>query len=157
MYAVADPALSNEGDDDLAAAGRADLVASDGAAALSLAADTAFDDRTVGHLGTSDARTDLLADGDLDARYGAAGPGNVVLAGTLTGVTGSTTPSRPWSRWVSAPTRPRRAPRRPRASPTGFDTVAARLRRRLAPLHPRAARRAEQRRRITDAYWASVS
>jgi glucoamylase len=86
--AVADPALSNDGDDDRAVVGGSDLVASDGSAALSLVADTGFDDRTVGHLGTSDARTDLLADGDLDARYGAAGPGNVVLAGRLTGVTG---------------------------------------------------------------------
>ncbi|WP_433555921.1 glycoside hydrolase family 15 protein [Pseudonocardia xinjiangensis] len=88
VHAVADPALSNEGDDDRAALGESDLVASDGAAALSLAADTGFDDRTVGHLGTSDARTDLLADGDLDARHAAAGPGNVVLAGRLAGITG---------------------------------------------------------------------
>jgi glucoamylase len=88
VYAVADPGLSNEGDDDRAAVEGRNVVAWDGDSAVSLSADVGLDDQTVGFLGTSDARTDLLADGDLDHTYLAAGAGNVVLAARLAGVTG---------------------------------------------------------------------
>ena len=89
VHGVADPNLTNGGDDDRAiVAGGGDLVAWDGATAMSLAADTGFDDATVGHAGTSDGGTDLVADGRLDARYREAGPGNVVLTARLAGVTG---------------------------------------------------------------------
>lgn len=88
VYAVADPGLSNEGDDDSAAVTGRDLVAQDAESAMSLSADVGLDEPTVGFLGTSDARTDLLADGDLDHTYETAEAGNVVLAARLAGVTG---------------------------------------------------------------------
>jgi len=88
VYAVADPALSNEGDDDQAAVSGRNVVAWDGESATSLSADVGLDDPTVGFHGTSDARTDLLADGVLDHTYERADAGNVLLAARLAGVTG---------------------------------------------------------------------
>jgi glucoamylase len=88
VYAVADPGLSNGGNDDTAAVVGADLVASDGAAAMALASDGPLADPSVGYAGSSDGRTDLLADGKLGATYPEAGPGNVVLSARLDGVTG---------------------------------------------------------------------
>jgi glucoamylase len=156
VYAVADPALSNEGDDDRAAADGAGLVASDGAAALSLAADTGFDDRTVGHLGTSDARTDLLADGDLDARYSAAVPGNVVLAGRLTGVTGLGDAQQAVVALGFGADAGAASAAASESLADGFDTVAAAYadgwHRYIGELHDVPDSAAG----ITDVYWASV-
>jgi glucoamylase len=88
VFAVADPALSNSGNDDTAAVVGADLVASDGSAAMALSASVPLADPSVGYAGTSDGRTDLLADGKIGATYTEAGPGNVVLSARLDGVTG---------------------------------------------------------------------
>ncbi|WP_214407604.1 glycoside hydrolase family 15 protein [Pseudonocardia lacus] len=88
VYAIADPGLSNGGDDDRAAVVGPDLVASDDRAALALSADVPLAEPSAGYLGTSDARTDLLADGVLNATFTEAGPGNVVLGARLDGVTG---------------------------------------------------------------------
>ncbi len=88
VHAVADPGLSNGGNDDRAAVVGSGVVAWDDRAAVALSADVALAEPTVGYLGTSDARTDLLADGVLDATHAEAGPGNVVLAARLDGVTG---------------------------------------------------------------------
>jgi glucoamylase len=156
VFAVADPALSNEGDDDRAAVGESDLVASDGTAALSLAAGTGFDDRTVGHLGTSDARTDLLTDGDLDARYGTAGPGNVVLAGRLTGVTGLGDAQQAVVALGFGADAAAASAEATGSLADGFDTVAAAYadgwHRYIHQLHDPPGSAAG----ITDAYWASV-
>jgi glucoamylase len=89
VYAVADPSLGNGGDDDNAVVGSGgDLIAWDGTSAMALAADSGFDETTVGYLGTSDGGADLVADGRLDGRYDRATPGNVTLTGRLAGVTG---------------------------------------------------------------------
>lgn len=89
VFAVADPALSNSGADDRATVTGGNLLAWDDRAGLALASDGGLADGTVGYLGTSDARTDLLADGYLDDTYAEAErAGNVVVAGRLDGVTG---------------------------------------------------------------------
>ncbi|WP_219414317.1 glycoside hydrolase family 15 protein [Pseudonocardia nigra] len=88
VHAIVDPALSNSGDDDRAAADGRALTAWDEAAALAVTADTGLAEATAGFLGTSDPRTDLLADGRLDATYAEAATGNVVLGARLAGVTG---------------------------------------------------------------------
>jgi glucoamylase len=82
VYALYDPALSREGNDDTGFSGAA-LVASDAKAASALIADHGFGATSTGYLGTSDGRTDL-ADHRLDWRYPKAGPGNVVQTGELT-------------------------------------------------------------------------
>src|SRR4051812_32616102 len=88
VYAVADPGLSNGGNDDTAAVVGPDLVASDGGAAMALSSDGPLADPSVGYAGSSDGRTDLLADGKQGTTYTEAGPGNVVLSARLDGVTG---------------------------------------------------------------------
>jgi glucoamylase len=81
VYALYDPALSREGNDDTGSSGDA-LVASDARAASALVAGRGFGATSTGYLGTSDGRTDL-ADHRMDWRYGQAGPGNVVQTGEL--------------------------------------------------------------------------
>ncbi len=88
VYAVADPNLTNEGDDDHAAVRRGDVVAWDESSAMSLRSDRPLVNGSVGFLGTSDLRTDLAADGDQDATWTQADAGNVVLGARLAGVTG---------------------------------------------------------------------
>jgi glucoamylase len=81
VYALYDPALSREGNDDTASSGEA-LVSSDAAAASALVAGRGFGATSTGYLGVSDGRTDL-ADHRMDWRYAKAGPGNVVQTGEL--------------------------------------------------------------------------
>jgi glucoamylase len=81
VYAVYDPALSREGNDDTGSSGDA-LVSSDSAAASALVAGRGFAATSTGYLGTSDGWTDL-ADHRMDWRYAKAGPGNVVQIGEL--------------------------------------------------------------------------
>jgi glucoamylase len=81
VYALYDPQLSREGNDDTGASGGA-LVASDAVAATALVAGRGFGATSTGYLGTSDGRTDL-ADHRMDWHYGKAGPGNVVQTGEL--------------------------------------------------------------------------
>jgi len=79
LYAVYDPALTDNGNDDTGATLGDALVARDGTSASVLAARPAFGATSSGYAGTSDGWTDLRADGRLDARYArAADPGNVV-------------------------------------------------------------------------------
>ena len=81
LYALADPALSNGGDDDSSrSAGRA-LVARDAKAASALVASPAFTRTSSGYLGTSDGWTDLRSDFRMDWAYGSAPNGNVVQTG----------------------------------------------------------------------------
>ncbi|HEX6361241.1 glycoside hydrolase family 15 protein [Actinophytocola sp.] len=81
VYALYDPALSREGNDDTARSGDA-LIASDAAASSALVAGHGFGATSSGYLGTSDGWTDL-ADHRMDWRYPKAGPGNVVQTGEL--------------------------------------------------------------------------
>ncbi|HEX5619942.1 MAG TPA: glycoside hydrolase family 15 protein [Solirubrobacteraceae bacterium] len=87
LYVLADPALSNTGDDDR---GRG-LAAFDATNASALRATPRFTRRSVGYMGASDGWTDLQADHRMDWRYATAtAPGNVVqtAATALTGLRG---------------------------------------------------------------------
>src|SRR6266496_2398662 len=81
VYALYDPALSREGNDDTGESGDA-LVSSDAHAASALVAGNGFSATSTGYLGVSDGRTDL-ADHRMDWHYAKAGPGNVVQTGEL--------------------------------------------------------------------------
>lgn len=72
LYALYDPALTNDGSDDTGATvGRA-LTAGDGHTASALRAAPAFAATSSGYAGTSDGWTDLSADGRMDWQYAAA-------------------------------------------------------------------------------------
>ncbi len=81
LYALADPALSNNGDDDSGASAGSALVASDADAASALVAEPAFTRTSSGYLGTSDGWQDLRSDFRMDWAYDAAPKGNVVQTG----------------------------------------------------------------------------
>jgi glucoamylase len=81
LYALGDPALSNNGNDDSGStAGRA-LLAHDASAGEALIAKPRFKRTSVGYLGTSDGWTDLRSDFRMDGRYSSAPNGNVVQTG----------------------------------------------------------------------------
>jgi glucoamylase len=91
LYLLHDPALSMTGNNDTGRTVGEALVASDGTSASAVATMPALTDTTSGYLGSaSDPWTDLAADHDLDGRYDASTPGNVVQAGRvpLTGLPG---------------------------------------------------------------------
>ncbi|GIJ47619.1 glucan 1,4-alpha-glucosidase [Virgisporangium aliadipatigenens] len=79
LYALYDPSLNDNGNDDTGSTVDGALVARDGTGASYLAARPSFGATSSGYAGTSDGWTDLRADGRLDTRYArAADPGNVV-------------------------------------------------------------------------------
>ncbi|WP_130491890.1 glycoside hydrolase family 15 protein [Motilibacter rhizosphaerae] len=83
VFAVADPALGDDGDDDSARVGGGSLTAYDSSSALALEASGGFSARTAGYAGTrSDGALDL-ADGRLDSAYATAGKGDVAVTGRL--------------------------------------------------------------------------
>ena len=80
LFVVADPAPGNDGDDDLGFSRPSALVAFDDTVASAVRSTPRLRRTTSGYAGTaSDPRADL-EDGDLDAAYDAATPGNVVQA-----------------------------------------------------------------------------
>ena len=81
LYALADPALSNGGDDDTGRSTGSALVARDAKAASALVASPAFRRTSSGYLGTSDGWTDLRSDFRMDWAYDSAPSGNVVQTG----------------------------------------------------------------------------
>jgi glucoamylase len=79
LYALYDPSLTDNGNDDTGYTVGQALVARDGTSASVLAGRPSFGATASGYAGTSDGWTDLRADGRLDARHArAADPGNVV-------------------------------------------------------------------------------
>src|SRR3954465_11017165 len=87
LYVLADPALSNTGDDDLGKG----MPAWDAKGASAIAADPALTRASSGYMGASDGWTDLRDDHRMDWTYArAAEPGNVVQTGatSLTGLRG---------------------------------------------------------------------
>jgi glucoamylase len=88
LYVLADPALSNTGDDDRGARRGAALVAWDATNASALAASPALRTGSSGYMGASDGWTDLRDDHRLDWSYDASTAGNVVHVAetSLTGV-----------------------------------------------------------------------
>src|SRR3954468_11011265 len=91
LYALYDPSLSGNGDDDSGSVAGSALVASDAKAASALVAAPAFTKTSNGYLGASDGWSDLSADDSMDFNYTSAPNGNVVQTGRLelTGKTGS--------------------------------------------------------------------
>ena len=92
LYALYDPSLFNDGNNDTATSKGGQLLASDGKAASALIAAPKFEQGSSGYLGTSDGWTDLKDDYTMDWDYGSAStPGNVVQTArtTLTGLPGS--------------------------------------------------------------------
>jgi glucoamylase len=91
LYVLADPALSNTGDDDRGERRGDALVAFDAANASAVRTAPALTRTSSGYLGTSDGWTDLRGDHRMDWAYAsAAEPGNVAQAGetALTGLRG---------------------------------------------------------------------
>jgi glucoamylase len=91
LYALYDPSLSGNGDDDSGATAGSALVASDAKAGSALVAAPAFTKTSSGYLGTSDGWSDLRSDRAMDWNYNSAPNGNVVQTGRLelTGKRGS--------------------------------------------------------------------
>ena len=91
LYALYDPSLSGNGDDDSGSTAGTALVASDAKAASALVAAPAFTKTSNGYLGASDGWSDLHADDAMDWNYTSAPDGNVVQTGRLelTGKAGS--------------------------------------------------------------------
>jgi glucoamylase len=81
LYALADPALSNNGNDDSGTATRRALLAHDASAGEALIAKPRFKRTSVGYLGTSDGWSDLRTDFRMDHAYTSAPAGNVVQTG----------------------------------------------------------------------------
>lgn len=89
LYALYDPALTNNGMDDRARSLGRGLSATDGEVASHLLAVPGLGSRANGLAGTaSDPWRDLKEDHDLDRRRATAGPGNVVQLARIRGVTG---------------------------------------------------------------------
>ncbi len=91
LYALYDPSLSGNGDDDSGSTAGTALIASDAKAASALVAAPAFTKTSNGYLGSSDGWSDLRADDTMDWNYASAPAGNVVQTGRLelTGKAGS--------------------------------------------------------------------
>lgn len=90
LYAVHDPALANSDMDDSGRTKGRVLVATDGAerVASALVSRPRFDRTSTALLGRGDGWTELDADHPLSRPHRLAGPGNVVQAGRVTGVSG---------------------------------------------------------------------
>jgi glucoamylase len=90
LYAVHDPALANSGMDDRGRTTRTALVATDAKerVASALVSRPGLGRSSTGLLGRDDGWTDLEDDQRLDDGRRAAGPGNVVQTGRVSGVTG---------------------------------------------------------------------
>src|SRR3954451_2633570 len=74
VYALLDPSLSNDGNDDTGATRGRALVARDGKAASALVGSPRFRATSSGYLGSSDGWTDLKDDFRLDSRFDAPTP-----------------------------------------------------------------------------------
>jgi glucoamylase len=93
LYVLADPALSNTGDDDRGARRGDALVAYDATNASAVAASPALRAGSSGYLGASDGWTDLRDDHRLDWSYDATTAGNVVQVAE-TALSGVAAPAR---------------------------------------------------------------
>src|SRR3954447_26143649 len=81
LYALYDPALSNNGDDDRGSTRGKTLLAHDGSSASAMLAAPAFRRTSNGYLGTSDGWQDLRSDHRMNWHYRSARKGNVVQTG----------------------------------------------------------------------------
>ncbi len=84
LYLLHDIALSMTGNDDTGVSGPGrSLLSSDGTNASAVVTRPGLRRTSSGYLGTSDGWTDLASDHDLDGRYDATEPGNVVQTGRI--------------------------------------------------------------------------
>src|SRR4051794_34731298 len=81
LYALYDPALSNNGDDDTGTTAGKTLLAHDASAAGAMLAAPAFRRTSNGYLGSSDGWQDLRSDHRMNWHYRSAPGGNVVQTG----------------------------------------------------------------------------
>src|SRR3954467_3226254 len=81
LYALYDPALSNNGDDDTGTTAGKTLLAHDASAASAMVAAPAFRRTSNGYLGTSDGWQDLRSDHRMNWHYRSVPNGNVVQTG----------------------------------------------------------------------------
>ncbi len=90
VYVLADPALSNNGDDDTGTCANSALVATDSSSAAALIAQPGFTRASCGYKDTSDGWTDLSGHRRMAWDYASAPDGNVVQTGRteLTGLRG---------------------------------------------------------------------
>src|SRR5215203_1300960 len=91
LYALYDPSLNNDGNNDTATSQNGQLLAGDGSVASALVGTPGFAQTSSGYKGASDGWTDLRSNYNMDWSYGTAtSPGNVVQMGktTLTGLSG---------------------------------------------------------------------
>ena len=91
LYALYDPSLSGNGDDDSGSTSGTALLASDAKAASALVSSPAFTKTSSGYLGKSDGWSDVEPDYTMDWNYTSAPDGNVVQTARmeLTGKSGS--------------------------------------------------------------------
>jgi glucoamylase len=92
LYALYDPSLANDGNNDKATSQNGQLLASDDNVASALVGAPGFAQTSSGYKGASDGWTDLRSDYTMDWSYGSASsPGNVVQTAktTVTGLSGS--------------------------------------------------------------------
>ena len=80
VYALLDPALSNDGNDDSGATSHGALVTQDADAGSALVAEPSFGRTSTGYLDSSDGWTDLRDDYRMDWQYRSSPNGNVVQA-----------------------------------------------------------------------------
>jgi glucoamylase len=78
VYALYDPSLNNNGNDDSGSSGDGQLLAFDGTVASAMIARPAFGKTSTGYLGTSDGWTDLRSDYKMNWHYTSATNGNIV-------------------------------------------------------------------------------
>jgi glucoamylase len=81
LYALYDPSLTKNGDDDTGTVSGTTLLANDAMSASALVASPAFDKTSVGYLDSSDGWTDLESNYRMDWNYTSAPKGNVVETG----------------------------------------------------------------------------
>src|SRR3954452_4467962 len=84
VYVLHDPALSMTGNDDTGSTHGGALLSTDGTNSAAVVASPGFTKASSGYQGTSDGWTDLANDHQMDWRYTAAQPGNVVQLGRTT-------------------------------------------------------------------------
>jgi glucoamylase len=81
VYALFDPALANNGNDDSGTTNRGALLDADAKAGSALIAEPGFAATSTGYLGTSDGWSDLQSDHRMDWQYTSSPDGNVVQTG----------------------------------------------------------------------------
>ena len=132
VYAYVDPSLSNDGNDDSGTTSHGALLTQDAAAGSALVADPSFGRTSTGYLDASDGWVDLRDDHRMDWQYRSSPAGNVVQTAE-TKLDGRRHQHLRLALGFGATSAAALGTARTSLQ-RGFGRVAARLRRRLAPL-----------------------